>query len=62
VTIDSGSVSQEPLYSERHSAAGAFPKRTRSYTPRTNGKAERFSQPPVTEWTYAARWKHQQAT
>jgi transposase InsO family protein len=29
--------------------------RTRPYTPRTNGKAERFIQTLLREWAYAAR-------
>jgi transposase InsO family protein len=28
-------------------------KRTRPYTPRTNGKAERFIQTSIREWAYA---------
>ena len=34
-------------------AAGARHKRTRPYTPRTNGKAERFIQTSLREWAYA---------
>ena len=30
--------------------------RTRPYTPRTNGKAERFIQTALREWTYAKHW------
>jgi transposase InsO family protein len=32
------------------------PKRTRPYTPRTNGKAERFIQSALREWAYARRY------
>src|SRR5207237_9175961 len=34
-------------------AAGLRHKRTRPYTPRTNGKAERFIQTSLREWAYA---------
>ena len=30
--------------------------RTRRYTPRTNGKAERIIQTALREWAYAKRW------
>ena len=32
---------------------GLIPKRTRSYTPRTNGKAERFIKTLLAEWAYS---------
>jgi transposase InsO family protein len=32
---------------------GVRPLRTRPYTPRTNGEAERFTRPLLTEWAYA---------
>jgi transposase InsO family protein len=31
-------------------------RRTRPYTPRTNGKAERFIQTALSEWAYAQHW------
>jgi len=34
--------------------------RTRPYTPRTNGKAERFIQTALREWAYAKHWIHSQ--
>jgi transposase InsO family protein len=34
---------------------GVTHKRTRIYTPRTNGKAERFIQTAIREWAYARR-------
>ena len=34
--------------------------RTRPYTPRTNGKAERFIQTALREWTYAKHWTDSQ--
>jgi transposase InsO family protein len=33
-------------------------RRTRPYTPRTNGKAERFIQTALKEWAYAKHWQH----
>jgi transposase InsO family protein len=33
-------------------------KRTRPYTPRTNGKAERFIQTAIREWAYARRYEN----
>jgi transposase InsO family protein len=35
-------------------------KRTRPYTPRTNGKAERFVQNSLREWAYAKLCNHLQ--
>src|SRR5271170_2910040 len=35
---------------------------TRPYTPRTNGKAERFIQTAMREWAYARSYDHSQAT
>ena len=32
-------------------------RRTRPYTPRTNGKAERFIQTALREWAYAKHWR-----
>ena len=37
---------------------GITHKRTRIYTPRTNGKAERFIQTAIREWAYARRYEH----
>jgi transposase InsO family protein len=34
------------------------PKRTRFYTPRTNGKAERFIQTAIREWAYARMYQN----
>jgi transposase InsO family protein len=34
-------------------------RRTRPYTPRTNGKAERFIQTAINEWAYAVSSKTQ---
>jgi transposase InsO family protein len=37
---------------------GIIHKRTRIYTPRTNGKAERFIQTAIREWAYARRYEN----
>jgi transposase InsO family protein len=37
---------------------GIVHKRTRIYTPRTNGKAERFIQTAIREWAYARRYEN----
>jgi transposase InsO family protein len=39
-------------------SVGARHIRTPSYTPRWNGKAERFIQPLQNEWAYAQRWNN----
>ena len=39
---------------------GITHKRTRIYTPRTNGKAERFIQTAIREWAYARRYENSQ--
>ena len=36
---------------------GIKPKRTKPYTPRTNGKAERFIQTALREWAYARSYE-----
>jgi transposase InsO family protein len=43
----------------RHACLGMNIKhhRTRPYTPRTNGKAERFIQTALREWAYAKHWR-----
>ena len=52
-----------PCFRARHftlacRALGITPKRTRPYTPRTNGKAERFIQTALREWAYARTYPH----
>ena len=37
---------------------GITHKRTRPYTPRTNGKAERFIQTALREWAYARSYRN----
>jgi len=44
----------EPASQQASQSATLQPARTRPYTPRTNGKAERFIQTALREWAYAA--------
>ena len=50
---DNGSCYRSRLFRGAVAAAGARHVRTRPYTPRTNGKAERFIQTSIREWAYA---------
>ena len=51
---ESGHVSR--VFREACAALGLRHIRTRPYTPRTNGKAERFIQTALREWAYAASY------
>jgi transposase InsO family protein len=53
VMTDNGSAYRSKLFAKALAAAGARHIRTRPYTPRTNGKAERFIQTSLREWAYA---------
>jgi len=53
VMTDNGSAYRSKAFQAAVAAAGAKHKRTRPYTPRTNGKAERFIQTSLREWAYA---------
>ena len=53
VMTDNGSAYLSRAFRAALAAAGLKHKRTRSYTPRTNGKAERFIQTSLREWAYA---------
>ena len=53
VMTDNGSAYRSKLFAAALRAAGARHVRTRPYTPRTNGKAERFIQTSLREWAYA---------
>ena len=53
VMTDNGSAYRSKLFAKALSQAGARHIRTRPYTPRTNGKAERFIQTMLREWAYA---------
>src|ERR1700756_349304 len=53
VMTDNGSAYLSQAFRIALAAAGLKHKRTRPYTPRTNGKAERFIQTSLREWAYA---------
>ncbi|MDO9224178.1 MAG: IS481 family transposase [Caulobacter sp.] len=53
VMTDNGSAYRSKLFAAALKTAGARHVRTRPYTPRTNGKAERFIQTSLREWAYA---------
>jgi transposase InsO family protein len=53
VMTDNGSAYRSKLFVKALADAGARHIRTRPYTPRTNGKAERFIQTSLREWAYA---------
>lgn len=53
VMTDNGSAYRSKLFGNALMRAGARHIRTRPYTPRTNGKAERFIQSSLREWAYA---------
>jgi transposase InsO family protein len=52
VMTDNGSAYRSHLFKRHAEAAGLRHIRTRPYTPRTNGKAERFIQTSLREWAY----------
>jgi transposase InsO family protein len=53
VMTDNGSAYRSKLFAQALRQAAARHVRTRPYTPRTNGKAERFIQTSLKEWAYA---------
>jgi transposase InsO family protein len=53
VMTDNGSAYRSKLFARALAQAKARHVRTRPYTPRTNGKAERFIQTSLREWAYA---------
>lgn len=53
VMTDNGSAYRSRLFAQALETAGIRHVRTRPYTPRTNGKAERFIQTSLREWAYA---------
>ena len=53
VLSDNGIAYRSRPWREAYSALGLTPKRTRPYTPRTNGKAERFIKTLLAEWAYS---------
>jgi transposase InsO family protein len=57
VMTDNGSAYRSKLFARALSHAGLRHVRTRPYTPRTNGKAERFIQTSLREWAYAHAYR-----
>ena len=57
VMTDNGSAYKSHLFRQTLADQGIRHKRTRPYTPRTNGKAERFIQTSLREWIYAAPYE-----
>jgi transposase InsO family protein len=53
VMTDNGSAYRSHIFRDALARAGCKHLRTRPYTPRTNGKAERFIQTSLREWAYA---------
>ena len=53
VLSDNGSAYRSKPWREACIALSLTPKRTRPYTPRTNGKAERFIKTLLAEWAYS---------
>lgn len=53
VMTDNGSAYRSKLFTHALQQAGIRHIRTKPYTPRTNGKAERFIQTSLREWAYA---------
>ena len=54
---DNGSCYKSRAFRAACKAAGLKHIRTRPYTPRTNGKAERFIQTSLREWAYAKAYQ-----
>jgi transposase InsO family protein len=56
IMTDNGSGYVSKIFRKACAEAGLRHIRTRPYTPRTNGKAERFIQTALREWAYAASY------
>ena len=59
VMTDNGSCYRSKAFARACSDLGLKHIRTRPYTPKTNGKAERFIQTALREWAYAVAYPHQ---
>ena len=55
---DNGACYVSKLFAQSRQALGLRHLLTRPYTPRTNGKAERFIQTSLREWAYARTYQH----
>lgn len=53
IMTDNGSADKSHACRNLRAGFGIKHKRTKPYTPRTNGKAERFIQTSLREWAYA---------
>ena len=53
VMTDNGPSYKSKLFAKACSTNSVVDKRSRPYTPKTNGKAERFTQNSIREWAYA---------
>ncbi len=58
VLSDNGSAYRFKPWRQACEALGLTPKRTRPYTPRTNGKAERFIKTLLAEWAYSLQFNN----
>lgn len=57
VLTDNGACYRSALFARAMRRLGLRHRRTRPYTPRTNGKAERFIQTSLREWAYARSYQ-----
>ena len=55
---DNGSCYRSRAFQKACSGLGLKHIRTKPYTPKTNGKAERFIQTALREWAYAHAYDH----
>jgi transposase InsO family protein len=60
VLTDNGVSYRSYAFADACRALGLKHRRTRPYTPRTNGKAERFIQTALREWAYARTYQNSQ--
>ncbi len=58
VLTDNGVSYRAYAFADRCRELGLKHRRTRPYTPRTNGKAERFIQTAINEWAYARTYQN----
>lgn len=60
VPTDNGACYRSQLWADALTATGTTPKRTRPYTPKTNGKVERFNGTLAREWAYVRDYTSEQ--
>jgi len=58
VLTDNGTSYRSYAFADACKLLGLKHRRTRPYTPRTNGKAERFIQTALREWAYARTYQN----